>query len=148
LTTIRHPTFQLGYQAGLTRLEAMRSDGRRAGPARVIIPPRLIVRQSCGCGRAGGLPEVSARPADDQAPARAADLAHAMAGAALAEARTSSLAEIEQQCAAFVGALLGSLARQSADQALAETQRALAWTAAIGEDGQLWQAGLTYLYQN
>ena len=148
LTTVRNPSFQLGYQAVLTLLDAIRGDRRRSELARVIIPPRLIVRQSCGCGRAGGLPEVSARPADDQAPARAADLAHAMASAAWAEARTSTLAELEPQCAALVGALVDSLARQSADRALAETQRALAWTEANGEDGQLWQAGLTYLYQN
>ena len=75
LTTVRNPSFQLGYQAVLTLLEAMRRDRRRSGPARVIIPPRLIVRQSCGCGRAGGLPArpqpaASAAPAGGAAPAR------------------------------------------------------------------------------
>jgi signal transduction histidine kinase/DNA-binding response OmpR family regulator len=114
----------------------------------VIIPPRLIVRQSCGCGRAGGLPPASAQPASGEAPANAADLAREMAGAAWAEARSRSPGEIEAQCAAFVTALVDSLASQSADRVVAETQRALAWTEASGEDGQLWQAGLTYLYQN
>ncbi len=145
LTTIRHPSFQLGYQAVLTLLDYI--DGRRAGSARVIIPPKLIVRQSCGCRSASSLAAAGSRRATDMAPTVAA-LARDMAAAAWVEARSSSPGEIEAQCAPFVAGLLESLARQSTDPIVAETQRALVWTEANGEDGQLWQAGLTYLYQN
>ena len=47
LTTIRHPTFSLGYQSVITLMEHIRGDAN--APSRVVVPPRLIVRQSCGC---------------------------------------------------------------------------------------------------
>src|SRR6185503_9240448 len=47
LTTIRHPTFSLGYQAVTTLLDHIRGD---TDPSQhVVVPPRLIIRQSCGC---------------------------------------------------------------------------------------------------
>jgi signal transduction histidine kinase/CheY-like chemotaxis protein len=145
LTTVRHPTFQLGYQAVQTLLEYI--DGRRSGAARVIISPRLIVRQSCGCRSAAEAPSISGPPTTDT-PASLDDLARAMAGAAWIDGLSSSPEEIEAQCTLFVAGLVESLTRQSADISVATTQRALAWTEARWEGGQLWQAGITYLYQN
>ena len=44
LTTIRHPTFSLGYQAVLTLLDHIHGDANRT--TRVVVPTSLIVRQS------------------------------------------------------------------------------------------------------
>src|SRR5215212_6632129 len=57
LTTIRHPTFSLGYQAVVTLLRHIRGDVDQA--ERVVVPPRLIVRQSCGCPPAGNRLSIS-----------------------------------------------------------------------------------------
>ena len=51
LTTIRHPTFSLGYQSVLTLLDHIHGSANRK--SRVVVPPRLIIRQSCGCPPTG-----------------------------------------------------------------------------------------------
>ena len=53
LTTVRHPTFTLGYRAVETTLDLIEG---KAPALPVVVPTRLIVRQSCGCGRDGGAP--------------------------------------------------------------------------------------------
>jgi signal transduction histidine kinase/DNA-binding LacI/PurR family transcriptional regulator/CheY-like chemotaxis protein len=47
LTTVRHPTFTLGYQAVLSTLESIQAGTTQAGIRRV--ETQLIIRQSCGC---------------------------------------------------------------------------------------------------
>ncbi len=47
LTTIRHPTFEMGYQAVELLLDYIH--GRRSQVATLRTPTRLIVRESCGC---------------------------------------------------------------------------------------------------
>jgi signal transduction histidine kinase/DNA-binding LacI/PurR family transcriptional regulator/CheY-like chemotaxis protein len=47
LTTVRHPTFDLGYQSLIALLELM--NGKWDGSTPIRIPTQLIVRQSCGC---------------------------------------------------------------------------------------------------
>jgi len=47
LTTVRHPTFEVGYRAVELLLDYLA--GRRAEVASVRVPTRLIVRESCGC---------------------------------------------------------------------------------------------------
>lgn len=52
LTTVRQPVYELGR--AVTRLLIKRIAGQRTGPAReVILPPTLIVRESCGSGLRG-----------------------------------------------------------------------------------------------
>src|SRR6202142_3846106 len=47
LTTVRHPTFTLGYQAVLSMLESIQNKTVLMGNLRV--ETKLIIRQSCGC---------------------------------------------------------------------------------------------------
>ena len=47
LTTVRHPTFTLGYQAVLSMLESIHNKTVLVGNLRV--ETKLIIRQSCGC---------------------------------------------------------------------------------------------------
>lgn len=49
LTTVRQPVYALGR--AVARLLVRRIEGQRTGPAReVVLPPTLVVRESCGAG--------------------------------------------------------------------------------------------------
>jgi len=146
LTTVRHPTFHLGYQAVVTLLEYI--DGKRSGTSRVIIPPRLIVRQSCGCRTVGDILSLSTSPREAGSAPGLMDLAKAMAEAAWIEARNSLLEDFEEQCGRFISSFIESLKRQEANIIVEEIQRALAWAEEHGEEAHLWQAGAAVIYQN
>lgn len=133
LTTIRHPTFSLGVQVAQTLLEYVH--GKRRGDAQVVVPPRLIIRQSCGC-RPGRQETLQAN--EFSLP----KLAQEMAEAALIEAHNSSFEEIEAQSAAFLRAFGASLNQRSENLLLMETERVLSWVEERGEDAHLWQAAL------
>ncbi|HRE26246.1 MAG TPA: ATP-binding protein, partial [Anaerolineales bacterium] len=137
LTTIRHPTFALGHRVLLTLLELIR--GERVGGGPVVVPTRLIVRQSCGC-RPGPLeiPSSVATPSD---------LAREMAEAALIESRNSALEELEVQTAAFLEAFATCLRTREPRGLLDALARALAWTEERGDDAHLWQAATGILPQ-
>ncbi len=47
LTTVRHPTFALGYEAVMSLLATI--SGRQKTDVVTRVPTRLVVRQSCGC---------------------------------------------------------------------------------------------------
>jgi signal transduction histidine kinase/CheY-like chemotaxis protein len=137
LTTIRHPTFSLGYQAVLTLMEYIH--GQRHGNAQVIVPTRLIIRQSCGC-RPGQL-EIQ------QTDSSLSDLAHDMAEASFIEARNSLLEDLEIQATSFLNAFVESLKCRDVNLFLNESGRALAWTEEHDEDAHLWQAAMAVLSQ-
>ncbi len=144
LTTIRHPTFSLGYQAVVSLLDHIHQHAHRA--ARVVVAPRLIIRQSCGCPSTRIGPALAATDAPEPALQRR-DLAQAMANASLIEARNSLLEDLQDQCALFLEQFLHSLRLREPHPILAEIKRVLAWTDERGEDPHLWQAGIAVLYQ-
>ena len=144
LTTIRHPTFSLGYQSVVTLLDHIHGNTNRA--SRVVVPPRLIIRQSCGCPPAGiGLSFSSLNSLEPALQLN--DLSHAMAEASLIEARNSLQEDLEEQCSSFLDAFLDSLRLQDANLSMREIKRVLTWTDERGEDAHLWQAGVAILYQ-
>ena len=144
LTTIRHPTFTLGYQSVATLLDHIFNREQRA--SRVVVSPRLIIRQSCGCPPTGmGL---LFSFSDSLEPVlKLNDLAHAMAKASLIEARNSLLEDLQGQCKPFLEKFLESLRLRDAGPILSEIQRVLAWTDEREEDAHIWQAGIAILYQ-
>ena len=144
LTTIRHPTFSLGYQSVVTLLDHIQGKAVRA--ERVVVPPRLIIRQSCGCQPAGGSEsfQISDSP---ETTLQLDDLACAMAESALIEARNSLFEDIHVQCTTFLNALLTSLSKQEDKAILNEVRQVLAWTDDRDEDPHIWQAGLAVIYQ-
>jgi DNA-binding LacI/PurR family transcriptional regulator/DNA-binding response OmpR family regulator/nitrogen-specific signal transduction histidine kinase len=145
LTTIRHPTFSLGYQSVITLLDHIYEHENRS--SRVVVPPRLIIRQSCGCPPTGT--SLSISPTNFLEPALTQnDLGRAMAEASLIEARNSLLEDLQGPCAAFLDAFLRSLHIQDTNPILSEIKRVLAWTDERGEDAHIWQAGIAILYQN
>lgn len=144
LTTIRHPTFSLGYQSVLTLLDHIHGRADRA--ARVVVPPRLIIRQSCGCQASTS--SISFSPTSSIEPTLELDgLSRAMAEASLIEARNSLLDDLQEQCTSFLNAFLNSLEVQDAKLIMNEVQRVLAWTDERDEDPHIWQTGLAFLYQ-
>jgi len=144
LTTIRHPTFSLGYQSVMTLLHHIRRDADRA--KRVVVPPRLIIRQSCGCpptGTSFSLPSTNVT----EPSLTLDDLARAMAEASLIEARNSLLEDLQEQCSSFLDAFLRSLQVWDINPILNKFKLVLAWTDERGEDAHIWQAGIATLYQ-
>jgi len=144
LTTIRHPTFSLGYQSVATLLDHICGNANRA--SRVVVPPRLIIRQSCGCSLVNA--SLSLLSTNFLEPALTLNnLALTMAEASLIEARNSLLEDLQEQCASFLEAFLNSLRLQDANPILNEIKHVLAWTDERDEDAHIWQSGIATLYQ-
>lgn len=139
LTTVRHPTFAQGYQAVMEVLEQIATP-RPDGPA-VVVPTRLIRRQSCGCSTT-----VEASPPERPADEGLAALPRRMADAAFVEARRSNVDQLEVQCRALVDALVGSLDSGDAGPLREELARQLAETETRGEDAHVWHAAISLLY--
>ena len=75
---------------------------------RVVVSPRLIIRQSCGCPPTGSRLSFSANISLEPT-LKLSDLAHAMAKASLIEARNSLLEDLQGQCTSFLEEFLNSL---------------------------------------
>jgi signal transduction histidine kinase/CheY-like chemotaxis protein len=144
LTTIRHPTFSLGYQSVVTLLDHIHGNTKRA--ARVVVPTRLIIRQSCGCPPAKTSPTFSSTISLEPG-LQLTDLSRAMAEASLIEARNSLLEDLNEQCLSFLDVFLDSLRLQDVNIIAKEIKRVLAWTDERDEDAHIWQAGIAILYQ-
>jgi signal transduction histidine kinase/DNA-binding LacI/PurR family transcriptional regulator/AraC-like DNA-binding protein len=143
LTTVRHPTFALGYRAVETLLDLIA--GHSSADSPVVVPTRLIVRQSCGCGR-DRLSQVDVTSGGTETE-RLSALSNVMAEAAYAEARQSTLQELEEQCRVVVQALADSVAKTDERPLRDEIARLLAATEARGEDPNLWQSAVSALYR-
>lgn len=137
LTTIRHPTCALGYQAVSTIKEVI--EKKRSEFSKVIVPPQLIIRQSCGCRAAQML------PLSGHLLASLPDMAQEMAEAAFTEARNVPFEQLKTECLAYLRALTISLENNSVQPVLDETERLLTWAEERGEDAQLWQTGTDIL---
>lgn len=138
LTTVRHPTFSLGYQAVATLLEYIR--GQQARSTKVVVPTRLVVRESCGC-RPGTLEIQSARLTPDA-------IVHQMADACFAEAHNSPIEEFQLRSAGLVDNFLLSCARRDPTAWLDAVDQAVKWAEAHDENAAIWQAASAILLQN
>ena len=153
LSSVHVPLFELGYRAVEMLLQQIEGHPPAAEP--VLIPTRLMPRESCGCGRsaigtytiAGALrcPEADAGAVQQQ-------VAQAMAAAVLAEAQELSPATVEEQCRQLVAALVASAQhgdRREFWQTLeAVLQQAVPGQKPVlhsGEDPHLWQAAISVL---
>jgi signal transduction histidine kinase/DNA-binding response OmpR family regulator/ABC-type sugar transport system substrate-binding protein len=141
LTTVRHPTYQLGYAALTTLL------GRLAGASdtdRVVVPTRLIRRESCGCQRhdLGEHSEEGNCAAGDLG-----SLAREMAEAAFTEAQHTSIEQFSEQSRELISALMES-AHAGDDRLLREMLASiLSLTGERGEDVHAWQAAISVIYR-
>jgi signal transduction histidine kinase/AraC-like DNA-binding protein/ActR/RegA family two-component response regulator len=143
LTTVRHPTFTLGYQAVLSLLDAIA--GKRVGETHTRVPTQLVIRQSCGC-RPESAPVttlVPSTPSDLETTQTA--LARAMAEATLVEARHSTRQEIETLCSNLTRTFTSSLSRSDPAPFDAALQQLFDWLEVHGEDAHAWHAALSTL---
>ncbi|MCX7680528.1 MAG: substrate-binding domain-containing protein, partial [Anaerolineae bacterium] len=143
LTTVRHPTFTLGYQATLALLEVIA--GKRDGPVYQRIPTRLVIRQSCGCRPESALTRAFAPLATSRLETAQAALVPIMAEAVLVEARYSTREEVEGWCSALVRAFTASLAGKDAAPFNTALWHLFEQLEAHGESAHAWQAALSVL---
>lgn len=145
LTTVRHPTFALGYQAASELLARVNGQAPESSP--VVVPTRLIIRQSCGC-QAGRIDPVTFPDLDVvEPPQRARALAHIMAEAAFTEAQQSTLDELEVQCQDLVTAISESIRNEDEGPLRDEIACMLEYTDRREEDAHAWQSAISALYR-
>ena len=148
LTTVRHPTFALGYESVLALLA--RIDGFPS-ISPVVVPTRLIVRESCGCRRDQLAPVVAedagATASDSEPGHELAAVARQMAEAAFGEARHSTLGQLEEQCRGIIAALMNSVDGGDEHPLRNEVAQLLARTEERDEDPHVWQAAVSALYR-
>jgi signal transduction histidine kinase/AraC-like DNA-binding protein/response regulator of citrate/malate metabolism len=143
LTTIRHPTFALGYRSVAAVLEQI--GGQRPSMPHITIPTQLIIRRSCGCHTGGILAPASAVSIEPALIVSWAGLVRAMAEATLIEARHSPLDEVEDWCRRLVEAFTASLGRMDLAPFAAELLALLRWLDARNEDAHAWHAAISIL---
>jgi signal transduction histidine kinase/AraC-like DNA-binding protein/ABC-type sugar transport system substrate-binding protein len=143
LTTVRHPTFTLGYQAVLSLLDAI--GGKRMDETPTRVPTQLVVRQSCGC-RPEGTPVMTlVFPTPSNLEAAQTTLAGAMTEATLVEARYSTREEIEALCLNLIRAFTASLGHGDPAPFDAAMQHLFDWLAGHDEDAYAWHTALSTL---
>ncbi len=139
LTSVHLPLFKMGYNAVELLLQGLADP--TAMPARVQVPTRLVVHQSCGCRY---------HPEPAAGPALAADreqLEEQMADAVLAESRLLSAREIRTACHALLQGFEHSLAAGEATAFQAALETVLAPPTAQ-DDAHVWQVALSLLQQS
>jgi signal transduction histidine kinase/DNA-binding LacI/PurR family transcriptional regulator/AraC-like DNA-binding protein len=140
LTSVRHPTFALGYQAVLSLVDCIRGVRKYGDNTRIVVPPRLIIRQSCGC-----FPGYHTRQYINSS---ISNLGHEMAEDAMIDAHNSLLDDLETQNKLFLDAFLKSLQSQKPDLMVDAIKRGLSWAEEHGEDAHIWQASTSTLLKH
>ncbi|MBN1313532.1 MAG: substrate-binding domain-containing protein [Anaerolineae bacterium] len=124
LTTVRHPTFELGFRATHFLIDRITGKQNCEEPARIAT--QLVIRRSCGCQPAARIAFERLMPKTAaEFPTVLSALARGMAEAALPEMRHSSPDEIEDQCLELTRAFVSALSE---------------------DDLALWESGLTKLF--
>jgi signal transduction histidine kinase/CheY-like chemotaxis protein len=143
LTTVRHPTFTVGYQAVLSLLEMIAGKGSRATNTRVAT--QLVIRQSCGC-RPESLPVPAPAPSTSlEFETIQIELARAMAKAISIEFQHSPADEIERLCLDLVRAFMVSLSQHDPAEFDAALQQLFDWIEAHNEAAYPWHTALSTL---
>jgi signal transduction histidine kinase/DNA-binding LacI/PurR family transcriptional regulator/DNA-binding response OmpR family regulator len=144
LSTVRHPTFELGYQTFVSLLQLL--DGSWDGRTTIRIPMQLVIRQSCGCRPGVALqPErVAIAPA---VPLTAAVLAQSMAAAAATEAHHFRRDELYAMSKELAAALLDSVEHGAAASFTHALEQLLVRTEVQNEEAYIWHAAILALQQ-
>lgn len=144
LTTVRHPTFALGYQAVVTLLAAIQA--RHSENNKIVLEREhrirtwLVVRQSCGCR-----PESAASNHAPISNGDSCEIARAMAQATVVEAQHCALAEIEPLCLALVQGFNDAVAQNDPAPFDAALAQLAAWLDFNDEDAFAWHAAVSGL---
>jgi signal transduction histidine kinase/DNA-binding response OmpR family regulator/ABC-type sugar transport system substrate-binding protein len=144
-TTVRQPIFAQGYQAILAVLE--RIAGQQPQTPVTTVPPRLVIRQSCGCHSGVKLTATLADVSGQPVQASRAVLARAMATATLRETRHFSPDEVELICRQLVEAYTESLLQKHMAPLSGALNSMLQRVEALDDDIDAWQAAIATVRQ-
>jgi signal transduction histidine kinase/AraC-like DNA-binding protein len=139
LTTVRHPTFEMGYQAVELLLEYI--TGQRTGIATLRTPTRLIIRESCGCQPYSMQQGVSPVPETFDRTA----LVQAMADAVAVETRYVDAEQLEAWCADLFDGFVESVRQKDEKPLAAALDQLLQHVETANEDPYAWQAAIGVL---
>jgi len=146
LTTVRAPVFEMGYRGLELLLERIAG---KPGPEDVMVPARLVVRQSCGCTHgaalapsAGDLKKRVSRAAQQEV---RAELVQAMVEAACNESQRMDRDELQALCERLVTEFASGVEAGDAQGFLAFFREVLRRTEEAGDDPYVWQAPLLVL---
>lgn len=146
LSSVQVPLFKMGTQA--VELLLRRMAGSAAVDERVLVPTRLISRESCGCGRSAVLADVldaTAARLRITANGEHARLAQRMAAAVLAETQALGEAETIALCQHLVETFTASVAQNDATGFQRTLDEVLREAVARGDDAHLWQVAVSVL---
>jgi signal transduction histidine kinase/DNA-binding LacI/PurR family transcriptional regulator/DNA-binding response OmpR family regulator len=143
LTTIRHPTFTLGYQAVLTLLKTIH--GGTPNEINTRVATQLVIRQSCGCRTENSQVISLGSSLFSDPETTQAVLAQLMAEATFIEVRHSPRKEIETLCSDLVRTFHESLTEQNPAPFAGKVQHLVEWLEVHDEDGYAWHAALSIL---
>lgn len=149
LSSIRIPLFRMGYRAVELLVQIIAGEAVR--DACVRIPTRLVCRESCGCGHAGGFTPLPAPSvplqAESDPQAWRAEVAQAMTAVVLAETQSVAEAEVRAFCLRLVEGLAASVARQNPAEFYEVLDSVLHDNAFAQEDAHVWQVAISVLQQ-
>jgi len=154
LTTVHHPTFELGHRAATLLLEYI--EGRAKSPKTVKVPTRLVIRESCGCvpgGSSGTTVEspVSRHPTSRQithGKELGSQVIQAMAEAMYAEMPRMNRREIRRSCQRLVETFMSVLEQGDSMIFRLVIQQILQRTTLLGDDLYAWQTAVSTLRDN
>jgi signal transduction histidine kinase/DNA-binding LacI/PurR family transcriptional regulator/AraC-like DNA-binding protein len=147
LSSVQVPLFKMGYQA--VELLLRRIDGSSATDERVLVPTRLISRESCGCGRSAVLADVldaiSARLKTGERDGHSGRMVQRMAAAVLAETQALGEDETIALCEYLLNTFMVSVAQNDAAGFQKTLAQILRQAIDRGDDAHLWQVAISVL---
>ena len=136
LTTVRHPTFSLGYQAAASIISMIR--GEKDGTENIRVATKLVIRQSCGCRPDCVVAETLPAPRPVEIENLRPVLATRMEAAALLEVRHSRPDEVRARCRLLAGALVQSVVAEDTGLFDDQLQDLYRWLETRPEDAGAW----------
>ncbi|MBI4790506.1 MAG: substrate-binding domain-containing protein [Chloroflexi bacterium] len=137
LTTVPWRMYERGRQAAQLILAMLAGE---PVPAQVLLPTRLIVRQSCGCQD----PTVTQAKVESPAALSVATINRAQSLAALEQA-IEEKERPPEACAEFLDSFLNDLQEQAANAFLPTLEKILRQVSTIGGDISAWQEAISTL---
>ncbi len=138
LTTVRLPTFTLGYQSVITLLDFMNK--KNSGNIKVTVPTRLIIRESCGC-RSGMLKLQTESYSKEK-------ILDSMAQAILGEARHTPYRDLYKGADLFFEQFLQSCLNKDCEGLSDGLKQLTTWANSHGEEMHIWRAAAGVLLEN
>lgn len=147
LSSVQVPLFKMGFRAVEVLLQQL--EGQTQPDQRIKIATRLVIRESCGCGRSAVLADVldattpQAWTVDPDA--RYSRLVQTLAASVLAEAQGLSAAEVYTLCERLVETFVVSVAQNDPTRVQRALDAILRQAVTGRDDAHLWQAAISVL---